>query len=200
MRPALHLNLSSAVLGTAQGVAPTNESGYDYQCLDTNNLRQYYTTLNYKHGESDKNAERNVLGKIAPNTKLATFVANLENPKNLLMVYDNKGTLIYNKGTEVKSDCIIGTGYKVELYDTNGSTLLDTVYISVLGDVNGDGRITASDVAYLRQIASSESLYKGLTLEKKLASMLINKGSVTSADAEIVRNIIDKKLWIELFY
>ena len=47
VRPALHLNLSSAVLGTAQGVAPTNESGYDYQCLDTNNLRQYYTTLNY---------------------------------------------------------------------------------------------------------------------------------------------------------
>ena len=200
VRPALHLNLSSAVLGTAQGVAPTNESGYDYQCLDTNNLRQYYTTLNYKHGESDKTAERNVLGKIAPNTKLATFVANLENQKNLLMVYDNKGTLIYNKGTEVKTDCIIGTGYKVELYDTNGSTLLDTIYISVLGDVNGDGRITASDVAYLRQIASSESLYKGLTLEKKLASMLINKGSVTSADAEIVRNIIDKKLWIELFY
>ncbi len=200
VRPALHLNLSSAVLGTAQGVAPTNESGYDYQCLDTNNLRQYYSTLNYKHGESDKTAERNVLGKIAPNTKLATFVANLENPKNLLMVYDNKGTLIYNKGTEVKTDCIIGTGYKVELYDTNGSTLLDTVYISVLGDVNGDGRITASDVAYLRQIASSESIYTGLTLEKKLASMLINKGSVTSADAEIVRNIIDKKLWIELFY
>ena len=116
------------------------------------------------------------------------------------MLYDKKGELIYNKGTEVKTDCIIGTGYKVEVYDTNGSTLLVTVYISVLGDVNGDGRITASDVAYLRQIASSESLYKGLTLEKKLASMLINKGSVTSADAEIVRNIIDKKLWIELFY
>ncbi len=66
--------------------------------------------------------------------------------------------------------------------------------------MNGDGRITASDVAYLRQIASSESIYTGLTLEKKLASMLINKGSITSADAEIVRNIIDKKLWIELFY
>ena len=200
VRPALHLNLSSAVLGTAQGVAPTNESGYDYQCLDTNNLRQYYSTLNYKHGESDKTAERNVLGKIAPNTKLATFVANLENPKNLLMVYDNKGTLIYNKGTEVKTDCIIGTGYKVELYDTNGSTLLDTVYISVLGDVNGDGRITASDVAYLRQIASDSTLYESLSLEKKLASMVINKGKVTSADAKIVRNAIDKLLTINIFF
>ena len=64
--------------------------------------------------------------------------------------------------------------------------------LSILGDVNGDGRISASDVTYLRQIASDNALYESLSVEKKLASMVINKGNVTSADAEIVKNVINK--------
>jgi len=37
-------------------------------------------------------------------------------------------------------------------------------------------------------------------VEKKLASMVINKGNVTSADAEIVRNVVDKLLTMDLFF
>ncbi len=196
VRPALHLNLSSAVLGTASGIAPTNESGYDYQTIDKNNIRQNFGALNNNHSASVNG--RNVLGKISPNTKLATFIANLENSKSSIKVYDSKNNLIYDKGVEVVANQIIGTGYRVELY--NGTTATDIVYLSVLGDVNGDGRITASDVMYLRQIASDKDLFNNLYTEYKLASMVINKGTITSADSEILIGVMDYKLRIEIVY
>ncbi len=196
VRPALHLNLSSAVLGTASGIAPTNESGYDYQTIDKNNIRQNFGALNNNHSASVNG--RNVLGKISPNTKLFTFVSNLENSKNSIKVYDSKGNPIYDKGVEIVANQIIGTGYSVELY--NGATAVDKVYLSVLGDVNGDGRITASDVMYLRQIASDKDLFNNLYTEYKLASMVINKGTITSADSEILIGVMDYKLRIEIFY
>ncbi len=196
VRPALHLNLSSAVLGTASGIAPTNESGYDYQTIDKNNIRQNFGALNNNHSASVNG--RNVLGKISPNTKLATFIANLENSKSSIKVYDSKNNLIYDKGVEVVANQIISTGYRVELY--NGTTATDIVYLSVLGDVNGDGRITASDVMYLRQIASDKDLFNNLYTEYKLASMVINKGTITSADSEILIGVMDYKLRIEIFY
>ena len=80
----------------------------------------------------------------------------MENSKSTIKVYDSKNSLIYDKGVEVVANQIIGTGYRVELY--NGTTATDIVYLSVLGDVNGDGRITASDVMYLRQIARDKDL------------------------------------------
>ncbi len=195
VRPAIHLNLSAAFEGVANGIAPTKESGYDYQTIDKNNVRQNYATTNSKHSASIDSSS--VLGKILPNTKLSTFVANLENSKSSIKVYDSKNNLIYDKGAEVVSNQIIGTGYRVELY--NGATAVDKVYLSVLGDVNGDGRITASDVMYLRQIASDSELYNNLNIEIKIASLIINKGKVTSADSEIILNVINQKLTMDLF-
>ena len=199
VRPALHLNLSSAVLSTAaEGIAPTQASGYDYQYLNEKNTRQNYADINYKHGVNDKNAARNVLGNIKPNTNVTTFVNNLKNANNLIQIYDNKGTLVYDKGTVKVANAIIGTGYRVELY--SGTTKVDTVYTSVLGDVIGDGRIGAADIAYLRNIALDKTIFNNLSLEKKLAALIINVGEVTTADAEIARNVLDGKIKLEYFY
>lgn len=199
VRPALHLNLSSAVLSTAaEGIAPTQASGYDYQYLNEKNTRQNYADINYKHGVNDKNAARNVLGNIKPNTNVTTFVNNLKNVNNLIQIYDNKGTLVYDKGTVKVANAIIGTGYRVELY--SGTTKVDTVYTSVLGDVIGDGRIGAADIAYLRNIALDKTIFNNLSLEKKLAALIINVGEVTTADAEIARNVLDGKIKLEYFY
>ncbi len=196
VRPAIHLNLSAAMKGTASGIAPTKESGYDYQTVDSKNIRQSYVLLSRKHNASvDGN---NVLCKILPKTKVSTFVKNLENDAQSIRVYDKNNRLIYDKGVEVVANQIIGTGYRVELY--NGTTKEDVVYLSVLGDINGDGRITASDVTYIREIANDKELYNALNEVEKLASLIINKGKVTSADAEILLNIMTYKLTIDIFY
>ena len=55
------------------------------------------------------------------------------------------------------------------------------------------------DITYLRQIANDAELFDSLTIEKKLASLVLNLGVITTADAEIIRNIIDNKVVMDLF-
>ena len=93
----------------------------------------------------------------------------------------------------------VGTGWLLETYGEN-NVKIENITLSVLGDVNGDGRISASDVSYLRQIANDSALFESLSVEKKLASIVLNKSSVTTADAEIIRNVLGKLLEIELFF
>ena len=101
---------------------------------------------------------------------------------------------LLNNGKELA----VGTGWYLKYNIKPGVT--ETIYLSVLGDVNGDGRLSASDVSYLRQIASDKALYESLSLEKKLACTIINKGEVTTADAEIVKNVIEKIFNINIFF
>ena len=178
---------------------------YDFMFLE-NNERKNYSENEKIHGYNDSDIQSYILGKILPNTSVKYFLerlAPLGIDKNNMKLYDSKNKLIYENGAA-------GDGISESLFD-NGKELAvgtgwyfiangETIYLSVLGDVNGDGRISASDCSYLRQIASDSTLYESLSLEKKLASMVINKGNVTSADAEIVRNAIVKLLTINIFF
>jgi len=181
------------------------DSVYDFVYLQ-DGYRKAYKNNNKIHGYNDSELERYVLGNIKPNTSVNEFVNNLAPlgiDKNNLQLSDSKGKTIYQNGAvdsginsaiaDNGKEMAIGTGWCIQ---TNG----ETIYLSVLGDVNGDGRISASDVSYLREIASDTALYESLSVEKKLASMVINKGEITTADAEIVRNVIDKIITIKLFY
>ncbi len=181
------------------------KSIYDFVYLD-NGYRKTYTENDKLHGYNDSELGRYVLGNIKPNTSVNEFVNNLATlgiDKSNMQLLDGKGKTIYKNGAVDSSissviadngkELAVGTGWYIQ---ANG----ETIYLSVLGDVNGDGRISASDVSYLREIASDKTVYGGLSVEKKLASMVINKGEITTADAEIVRNVIDKIIGIELFY
>jgi len=178
---------------------------YDFMFLE-NNKRKNYSENEKIHGYNDSDIQNYILGKILTNTSVKYFVerlAPLGIDKNNMKLYDGKNKLIYENGSagygisesllDNGKELAVGTGW---YFIANG----ETIYLSVLGDVNGDGRISASDVSYLRQIANDSTLYESLSLEKKLASMVINKGKVTSADAEIVRNAIDKLLTINIFF
>ena len=122
-------------------------------------------------------------------------------------LFNSKGTLLYDSGSAMGiapellnngKELAVGTGWYLKYNIKPGVT--ETIYLSVLGDVNGDGRLSASDVSYLRQIASDKALYESLSLEKKLACTIINKGEVTTADAEIVKNVIEKIFNINIFF
>ena len=208
-----YVNGGTLTISMAEVIRASVESGYSYLLLDENNKRTAYETKGLVHGENDSNVNekegvaRYILGNIKPNTAVNSFVNNLVYDKTQIQIYNSNRTLIYDKGVAASGiqeellnnryELAVGTGWYIE-YNVGGN--VETIYLSVLGDINGDGRISASDVSYLRQIANDSTLYESLSLEKKLASMVINKGSVTSADAEIVRNIIDKMLTINIFF
>ena len=164
-----------------------------------------YRLVNDSEVVATNNNGKLILGNITPNTSVNEFVNNLMFDITKLQIYNSKGMLIYDKGNaNVNEDLLnngkelaIGTGWYMEY---QSGSKVERITLSVLGDVNGDGRISASDVSYLRQLASDDILYQSLSTEKKLASMVVNKGNVTSADAEIVRNVIDKLLMINLFF
>ena len=187
---------------------------YDFVYIE-NGKRQNYKENNLTHAVNDYeksmvvNNGKLILGNIETNTSINTLIGNINFSRNHIKIYNNKNQLVYDKGNSVAGintssydngrEFAVGTGWKIETY-TDSGVIIETIYLSVLGDVNGDGRISASDVAYLRQIASDNALYESLSVEKKLASMVINKGSVTSADAEIVRNVVDKLITMDLFF
>ncbi len=205
-----YVNGGTLLITESQVIRPSVESQYEYLVLEEDK-RVAYSEKELVHGENDSNVNMTngkanyYLGNITPNTCVNKFISNLVYDKTQIQIYNNKDEIIYNKGiAEVRAELLdngielaIGTGWYIE-YSKGGET--ERITLSVLGDVNGDGRISASDVSYLRQIANDNTLYESLSLEKKLASMVINKGKVTSADAKIVRNAIDKLLTINIFF
>ncbi len=180
-----------------------NDSVYDFIYLE-NNERKNYKDNEKLHGYNDSDIEKYILGNIAPNTSVKEFIETLGFDTSKIVLKDNKGKDRYKNNAPVDSatydnkyELAVGTGWRVE-YTNNGNT--ETIYLSVLGDVTGDGRISAVDVTYLRQVANDKEAYDNLSVEKKLASLVLNVGLVTTADAEIIRNIMDNKLDIKLFF
>ena len=191
------------------GVVVKDGVKYDYQYIDSNNIRQSYGNI-YMHKLNDENlnivngVSKYVLGNIPVNTSIEEFLNNLQSDRNLIKIYAKESdiTPIYDGLTGTRSDLsqTLATGYKVELYsNSTDTTPFDTIYLSVLGDINGDGMINASDVSYLRQVANDSTLLENMSLEKQLACMINNKGGVTEVDSEILRNYIGKEIDLEKF-
>ena len=190
-----------------------NSEVYDFVYLE-NEKRHNYKDNNLTHAVNDYAKSRLVnggvlvLGNIAPNTSVNTFISNINFERENVRLYDSSNKLIYDKGNSVagvdsslydkKLELAVGTGWRLETY--NGSVKIEDFKLSVLGDLNGDGRVSASDCTYLREVANNKALYQNLSVETKLAGLIINKGNVTSADSEIILNVIAQKLTIDLFY
>ncbi len=191
------------------GVVIKDGVKYDYQYIDSNNIRQSYGN-SYMHKLNDENlnivngVSKYVLGNIPVNTSIEVFLNNLQSDRSLIKIYAKESdiTPIYDGLTGTRSDLsqTLATGFKVELYESSDdATILDTIYLSVLGDINGDGMINASDVAYLRQVANDITLLESMSLERQLACMINNKGGITEVDSEILRNYIGKEIDIDKF-
>ncbi len=191
------------------GVVVKDGVKYDYQYIDSNNIRQSYGN-SYMHKLNDEKlnivngVSKYVLGNIPVNTSIEVFLNNLQSDRNLIKIYAKESdiTPIYDGLLGTRSDLsqTLATGFKVELYESSeDATLLDTIYLSVLGDINGDGMINASDVSYLRQVANDSTLLESMSLERQLACMINNKGGITEIDSEILRNYIGKEIDINKF-
>ena len=99
---------------------------------------------------------------------------------------------IYNrKGDEVTDNsAIVGTGWRIEVGG-------EVTYLSVLGDLTGDGRITAADISYLRAIAASDTTNVQECI--LLSAILLNKGGIITADSEVLKLAINNKISIDKY-
>ena len=79
---------------------------------------------------------------------------SFENSPDRIKFYDNKDN-------EISDDSILGTGYMIKLYNHDYTEVLDTVYVVLVGDTDGDGDITALDAnLVIRHIKLVELLEK----------------------------------------
>ncbi|HZK39163.1 MAG TPA: InlB B-repeat-containing protein [Clostridia bacterium] len=78
-----------------------------------------------------------------------------------------------------------GTGTKVELIDRLTSTVLETYYVVIFGDVDGDGFITADDVEIIRQISSYQSSFTADSAFE-FAADLSGDGTIDAFDLNLI--------------
>ncbi len=172
------------------GLVVKAESSYDYIYLDKDGIRQTYKQNDLIHKLNDdsiyNNCNKYVLGGIKAGTTLSELLTNFNNDSELIVVKDCNGKIIENKE-------LVATGYELILYtDNSKQSVYDTIYLSVLGDLTGDGVINSADVNCIRRIISNEIEFNNIPLEFQLAGLVENKGKITAIDSEVLWNVVTK--------
>ncbi len=175
---------------------------YDFIYLE-NGKRFSYSESGLIHAVNDYDKSLSVnnnmliLGNILPNTSVNEFIGNIKFSgaclkllHNDIVIYDsinkNDGNL-FNNGEELA----VGTGWKLQTYSSSGN-LIEEFYLSVLGDLTGDGKVNSADVNFLRQMVANKSIYNSFNDKTyiQLATLIMNKGSLTSNDADILWSVV----------
>ena len=95
--------------------------------------------------------------------------------------------ILKQNGSELKENELIGTGMTLEVIKEEEKT---TLKIAVMGDVSGDGKVTAQDLSTINKV-----ILKLLTLEDeyKVAADLDENDKLTATDLSTVNKIILRK-------
>ena len=178
-------------------------SEYDFAYIE-NSVRKYYQDNDRLHDYND--TTNYVQAKITPNTSINEFISNIK-AFNLgdVTLYDNKDNIVYQNGNAVNvelsnngMELAVGTGWYINCQ--NGGKA-ERIYLSVLGDLTGDGKVNSADVNYIRQLINNTDLYNNL-LDKsyiQLATLIVNKNGLSQSDSNILWNIICGIVDIEYF-
>ncbi len=183
-----------------------NSTNYDYWYLE-DGIRKSYKQTNLLHGVNDYEKIKSVnngnlvLGNILPNTSVNAFVANLGYRGNRIKIYDNnKSNLIYDYNNiqneysnlyDNGQDFAVGTGWIVETYTINNK-LIETFYISVLGDVTGDGKVNSADVTFFRKMVDNKAIYESFNDKPylQMSALIVNRAGFVNSDSEILWSVV----------
>ncbi len=128
-------------------------------------------------------ANNAIIGNIAPKTKASEFKAKLSSQLGV----DIRLIAIYKaNGVVASDDDYVGTGC---YFNYNSKT----IYLSVLGDLTGDGIVNTMDVTCLNRIISGNVKLNTNEIKDKLtilSASIQNKGNLTTADSETLMNYI----------
>ena len=156
------------------------EDKYQILVLNSTSGKTYRQNMNLTTLNVYDNA---IIGNIAPNTKASEFKTKLATQTSV-----NASAIAICKanGAIASDNDYIGTGYYI-------SYAGKTIYLSVLGDLTGDGIVNTMDVTYLNRIINGDiRLSTSDTKEAviMLAAIIQNKGNLTTADSETLLNYI----------
>ncbi len=166
-------------------------------------LRAAYGESDFVHGTHDVDFDRFVLGQVLPGTSINDFLRNILDADRVRL-YNASGELIYDFGTVTEKYAAfadngnvvpVATGWYVR-YGSEVS--YDTVYVSVLGDVDGDGLITSADVSMVNSVIVGNVTLE--SLEFRLAASVSNSGRIGAADASAINAIIIGLARIEEYF
>lgn len=141
----------------------------------------YLKTEKYKIGEEDTNNYTNgdkYIYRVSPNTQISEFINNLSTNGNI-SVYNANGE------EQTNYDELVGTGMILKI--SKGDKTIELT-ISVLGDIDGNGEVTPTDLA--------EAIQKELGADRLIEIQIISidideNGDITPTDmAEIIKLLL----------
>ena len=94
-------------------------------------------------------------------------------------VCDSNGNVLSGKDK-------VGTGCKINLYNSDGTQIIDTVSVLIYGDVDGDGYIDARDSIYIAAVVQRQLDSEKLSAVQIAAADVDFTGTVTDADVQYV--------------
>lgn len=81
----------------------------------------------------------------------------------------------------------VGTGFTVNLYDSSGLVIIDTITVLIYGDIDGDGYIDGMDSMYISCIVENLFANGGLSAAQLEAADIDASSSITEADAQYIQ-------------
>lgn len=147
----------------------------------------YLLTDKYKIGENNTSIYENgdqYISRVSSETTIDQFLNNLQTNGNIT-VYNADGTEIQNRNELIKTKMTI----KVS---KDGYTDIN-LPISVIGDIDGNGKVTATDLA-----ATTQQVLKDISLEgvQFISADISGDKTVTATDLAAIVQIILKELTI----
>lgn len=133
----------------------------------------YISSDNYK-------IEEKYISKVGKETKLNNYINNIKTNGEIKVIKED--------GTQLKNDEYVGTGMTM-IITKNGEKV--ELKISVLGDLSGDGKITATDLSTMNQTVLKTIKLDG---EYKISADLDENGKITATDLSTMNKMVLKIL------
>ncbi len=155
--------------------------------------RRSYDEMGWVHGKDDLHLNKVVIGNVKEKTSVESFLNNIHASQvDKIRLYDSFGDLVWDYGQPAdgydESDMTnyrmlaVGTGWKVVFGEDEEAA--DVAYVSVLGDLNGDGYVQAGDVSVLGSYLRGDEMLEDE--EFRLAGLISNSGDITITDIAII--------------
>ena len=128
------------------------------------------------------NEDNGYVSKIEPNTKTSSIFDKIEYNK------DKFDVVIKNiNGKVISDDDLIGTGTTISLVSKDSREEIQTFTVIIYGDVNGDGKIYATDYVKIKNHIMDVEKIKGACLE---AADVNHDGKIYATDYVKIKNYI----------